>query len=140
MGDFNLNLLKCQNHKLTNSFLDTMYSNMFFPLITRPTRIASYNATLIDNIFTNDLDNYSFSSVFFTDISDHLAIFCLRPLTQDQINNFDDSIYVVSRDMHNDCVLKFRNKLRNTNWTDICISNDPNNTYNNSFIASSFKF
>ena len=42
MGDFNLNLLNCENHKLTNAFLDIMYSNMFFPLITRPTRIPSY--------------------------------------------------------------------------------------------------
>jgi hypothetical protein len=56
--DFNLNLLNCQNHKLTSEFMDIMYSNMFFPLITRPTtRITSYNATLIDNIFTNNLDN-----------------------------------------------------------------------------------
>ena len=115
MGDFSLNLLNCHNHKLTNEFLDTLFSNMFFPLITRPTRITSYNATLIDNIFTNDLDNCSFSGLFFTDISDHLPIFCL-PITQDQINNVDDSTYVVSRDMHNDAVLKFRDKLRSTNW------------------------
>ena len=128
-GDFNLNLLNCQNHKLTNDFLDTMYSNMFFPLITRPTRITSYNATLIDNIFTNDLDNCSFSGLFFTDISDHLPIFCL-PITQDQIDIFNDSTHVVSRDMHGDGVLKFRDKLRNTNWTDTCISNNPINTYN----------
>ena len=92
MGDFNLNLLKCQNHKLTNELLDTMYSNMFFPLITRPTRITSYNATLIDNIFTNDLVYCYFSGLFFTDISDHLPIYCL-PITQDQINNLDDSTY-----------------------------------------------
>ena len=129
MGDFNLNLLNCHNHKLTNEFLDTLYSNMFFPLITRPTRITSYNATLIDNIFTNDLDNCSFSGLFFTDISDHLPIFCL-PITQDQINNVDDSTYVVSHDMHNDGVLKFCDKLRSTNWTDTYTSNDPIKTYN----------
>ena len=109
MGDFNLNLLNCHNHKLTNEFLDTLYSNMFFPLITRPTRITSYNATLIDNIFTNDLDNCSFSGLFFTDISDHLPIFCL-PITQDH-------------DMHNDGVLKFCDKLGSTNWTDTYTSN-----------------
>ena len=124
MGDFNLNLLNCQNHKLTNKFLDTMYSNMFFPLITRPTRITYYNATLIDNIFTNDLDNCSFTGLFFTDISDHLPIFCL-PIMQDQINILDDSTYVVSQDMHSDGVLKFRDKPRNTNWMGTCISNDP---------------
>jgi hypothetical protein len=39
MGDFNLNLMNYHCHQFTNEFLDIMYSNMFFPLITRPTRI-----------------------------------------------------------------------------------------------------
>ena len=43
MGDF-----------LTSQFLDGMYSNVFFPLITRPSRITSHTATLIDNIFANN--------------------------------------------------------------------------------------
>ncbi|CAH3027908.1 unnamed protein product, partial [Porites evermanni] len=48
MGDFNINLINYQNHHLTGQFLDGMYSNMFFPLITRPSRITSHTATLID--------------------------------------------------------------------------------------------
>ena len=36
---------------LIGQFLDGMYSNMFFPLITRPLRITSHTATLTDNIF-----------------------------------------------------------------------------------------
>ena len=38
----------------TSQFLDGMYSNVFFPLITRPSRIISHTATLIDNIFANN--------------------------------------------------------------------------------------
>ncbi|CAH3188463.1 unnamed protein product, partial [Porites lobata] len=48
MGDFNINLINYQNHHLTGQFLDGMYSNMFFPLITRPSRITPHTATLID--------------------------------------------------------------------------------------------
>ncbi|CAH3183334.1 unnamed protein product, partial [Porites lobata] len=48
MGDFNINLINYQNHHLTGQFLDGMYFNMFFPLITRPSRITSHTATLID--------------------------------------------------------------------------------------------
>ena len=59
---------------------------MFFPLITRPTRITSNTATLIDNIFTNHLNNYSFSGLLFTDISDHLPIFCFT-YRRTRINN-----------------------------------------------------
>ena len=76
MGDFNLDLFNCHSHLFVTEFLDIMYSNMFFPLITRLTRVTSNTATLIDIIFTNRLDNYSFSGLLFTDISDHLPIFC----------------------------------------------------------------
>ena len=72
MGDFNLNLMNYQSHNLTGEFLDMMYSNTFFPLITRPTRITSHSATLIDNIFQNSLETNLLSSLLFTDISDHL--------------------------------------------------------------------
>ena len=128
MGDFNLNLLNCENHKLTNEFLDIMYSNTFFPLITRPTRITSYTATLIDNIFTNNLDNYIFSGLFFTDISDHLPIFCLL-YCQEQFNKPKDNSYIFFRDKNRDKVLKFRDKLENTDWAAVCEPPDPINSY-----------
>ena len=128
MGDFNLNLLNCENHKLTNEFLDIMYSNMFFPLITRPTRITSYTATLIDNIFTNNLDNCIFSGLFFTDISDHLPIFCLL-YCQEQPNKPKDNSYIFFRDKNRDKVLKFRDKLENTDWAAVCEPPDPINSY-----------
>ena len=51
MGDFNMNLMNYQSHNLTGEFLDTMYSNTFFPL-TRPTRITSHSATLFDLLIT----------------------------------------------------------------------------------------
>ena len=53
MGDFNIDILKYQQHNFTSDFLDTMFSHIFLPLINRPTRIASHTATIIDNIFTN---------------------------------------------------------------------------------------
>ena len=54
MEDLNINLINYQNHHLTGQFLDGRYSNVFFPLITRPSRITSHTATLIDNIFANN--------------------------------------------------------------------------------------
>ena len=50
---------------------------MFFPLITRPTRITSHKVSLIDNIFTNELFNQSISGLFLNDISDRLPIFAV---------------------------------------------------------------
>ena len=62
-------------HQATSLFLDTLYSEMFFPLILRPTRITTHKASLIDNIFTNDPLSHLISGLFVNDISDHLPIF-----------------------------------------------------------------
>ena len=57
MGDYNINLLNSDTHSPTGHYLDLMYSNMLFPLITRPTRVTAQSATLIDNIFTNNTNS-----------------------------------------------------------------------------------
>ncbi len=55
--------------------LDIMYSYTLYHLITHSTRLNSNSAFLIDNIFTNNLGNKSFSGLSLTDISDYLPIF-----------------------------------------------------------------
>jgi hypothetical protein len=76
LGDYNLDLLKTQTHLPTSQFVDINFANAFFPLITKPTRITSESATLIDNIFTNVIDHSSsVHGIILTDISDHLPIF-----------------------------------------------------------------
>ena len=57
MGDFNLDLLHCNDHAPTQEFIDSLIYQIFFPLITKPTRIASHSATLIDSILTNHLSS-----------------------------------------------------------------------------------
>ena len=51
---------------------------VIYTLITKPTRITSHTATLIDNIFTNNsyINNIdeSINGIIFSDISDHLPI------------------------------------------------------------------
>ena len=50
------------------------------PLILKPTRIMQHAATLIDNIFTNDIEvlESSLNRIIFSDISDHLPIVHVR--------------------------------------------------------------
>ena len=74
-GDFNINILNADSHVPANDFIDLMYSNGFYPLISKPTKITSHSATLIDNIFSNDLDNHKFSGILWSGISDHLPVF-----------------------------------------------------------------
>ena len=55
MGDFNVDLLKIDQHDEANFFYNILTDNDFRPLIMQPTRVTQSSATLIDNIFINDM-------------------------------------------------------------------------------------
>ena len=55
MADYNINILNSDVGHQTSGFLDTMYSNSFFPTINTRTRISTTSRTLIDNMFYNDI-------------------------------------------------------------------------------------
>ena len=74
MGDFNLDL-EYNHHTPTQEFIDTLFSHAFIPLISNPTRLTSYSATLIDNIFTNNLSQNVLNGIVLNDLSDHLLFF-----------------------------------------------------------------
>ena len=52
----------------------SVFTSSFFPLITKATRITDHTDTLIDNIFTNNLEKLdeSLNAIIFSYISDHL--------------------------------------------------------------------
>ena len=75
MGDFNVDLIKSNSHRQSTEFLEGFYSESMYPLISLPTRITDTSATLIDNIFTNNVIDQIKSGLLTTRISDHLPIF-----------------------------------------------------------------
>ena len=77
-GDFNLDLLKYNSNLPTKRFIDMMFSLGMFPLISKPSRITDVRATLIDNIFTNELTYTITSGLLINDISDHLPVFAAK--------------------------------------------------------------
>ena len=77
MGDFNLDLLKTDLHSATNEFINALFSHFLYPLISRPTRLTSNSATLIDNIFTNNISASCDNGLIINYLSDHLPIFTL---------------------------------------------------------------
>ena len=56
MGDFNINLLKCDSSSYSQEFMSSLQSCYLIPTIDKPTRVRSSSATLIDNIFINNPD------------------------------------------------------------------------------------
>ena len=77
LGDLNIDLLKADDHKATGELLDVLYCNNVFPLITKPTRVTSTTATLIDHILTNNLDDdmMHIQGILCTSILDYYAVF-----------------------------------------------------------------
>ena len=74
-GDFNIDLLKYNEHKGTQEFLHIMFNKGLHPIISKPSRITRFSSTLIDNIFTNNIDDTLYSGLLISDVSDHLPIF-----------------------------------------------------------------
>ena len=59
VGDFNIDLLKYDTHGGSSDFLDAMYANFLLPYISVPSRVTPHSKTLIDNIFSNMIEDSS---------------------------------------------------------------------------------
>ena len=81
--DHNMDLLKANLHKHTQTLIDDLIDKDILPTITHPTRIMQSSATLIDNIFVSGkLHHFFESAVLLTDISDHLPTLTLLKQTK----------------------------------------------------------
>lgn len=124
-GDFNINLIKFNDHDLTNDFLNTLISHSFLPLITMPTRITQTSATLIDNIFSNRQTNSFESGLIYSSISDHLPVFYLGV----EIQNANVKIDVKKRNMSKTNIDLFKQKLLQNDWLPILNDFNPENAF-----------
>ena len=124
-GDFNVNLLNGEQHLQSSEFLEILYENSCLPLITKPTRISNTRATLIDNVFTNDVGNNSFHGILYTDISDHLPIFFISKYKKVT----DASNYVTYRQYSKQNLEKFHEKLKDCDWSSVYCETDAQRAY-----------
>ena len=70
-GDFDVNLVKYDNHHSTN--FDYLSSYLFLSYITEPTRIRAPSKALIGNIFSNVLIKNTILGNITATTSDHLS-------------------------------------------------------------------
>ena len=126
LGDYNINLLNADKHPSTQEFVDLMYSNNMFPVITKPTRVTSHSATLIDNLFCNTiLKQETFSGILYTDITDHFPIFYV-----DHSHVVKETPkYVRKRIYSSDNIMKFKNALQEHNWAQVLECNDAQDAF-----------
>ena len=112
MGDFNLDLLKYENHQDTNNFINTMSSFFFHPQILQPTRITDHSATLIDNIFFNSIEYIKFSGNLVYDLTDHLPNFLIIKKIHPKKSKFEVHV----RDYSKLNERRFIDEIDQTDW------------------------
>ena len=125
MGDMNIDLLKCTVHSKTNEYIDNIFSRGFLPIITKPTRVCSTAATLIDHIYTNNLGQTMIPAIVLTDVSDHFGtrLFSLKKIKQKQKTLNKYRIF----SEHN--INKFKTTLQNTDFEQIMSFTSANMAY-----------
>ena len=69
MGDFNIDLLKCETSQVSQDFLLSLRSCYLIQPVDKPTRVYRTSATLIDNIFVNNPDKLLACGNIISDIS-----------------------------------------------------------------------
>ena len=84
MGDFNIDLLKCETSQISQDFLLSLQSCYLIPTVDKPTRVYRASATLIDTIFVNNSDKLLASGSIISDISDHFSQFCITTSARDK--------------------------------------------------------
>ena len=127
MRDFNLDLLKIDENQYTKDFINQMFSSTFYPLISKPTRITNISATLIDNIFVNDLEECHRCGILYTDLSDHQPVF---QITFSLKKGNDTHCDIKYRLMNKNTVDRLCKDLKNEDWNDIYDKTDPQEAYN----------
>ena len=120
MGDFNLNILESDNHLPTSNFIELMYSNSLFPLISRPTRVTKNKASLIDNIFCNDISSTEkLNGILCTEISDHYPEFTINYKAETKNEHFYKARVYSSKN-----IKTFTSKLIKCDWKLVLDNND----------------
>ena len=87
MGDFNIDLLKCETSHFSHNFLLHLQSCCLIPTDDKFTRVLRASATLIDNIFVNNPDKILASGNVVTDVSDHFSQVCVIKSAIDKNTN-----------------------------------------------------
>jgi Reverse transcriptase (RNA-dependent DNA polymerase) len=108
-GDCNLNYLELDKHY---QFFNTFLQYGLKACITGPTRIVGNAATSIDCIFSTLLKFSCKAGTFIADIADHLTIYSVFKLKNDQqTRGYSNMFYTKTNNVG------VKNKLQNCDWT-----------------------
>lgn len=127
-GDFNIDLM--QRNNVVQEFINTMSTYSLFPLTTRPTRATSTSATLIDHIWSTQIEQNIGNYIINTDITDHFPV-----LSQfkHQHNPHNNTLHIMKRTITQTSLEQFYSYILNYDWSHVIDNVCPNTSYNNFF-------
>ena len=130
MGDFNIDLLKYNYCNFSTEFFNQFSSSGYTPLISKPTRITKSTATLIDNIFTNNLSKTEhLNGILLNDISDHFPIFTITEHELQKCPKTSMAEDYTTRIITEKSLEAFCCKIKNCDWQSTLSKNDPTESY-----------
>ena len=121
LGDFNQDLIKYDSDSNSQNLVDTAASHGLVQIVSRPTRITDKSATLIDHVYTNNLDSTLSCNIFTMDLTDHLATHTKVSLRSNSENlqrktQLKDKINKEFRVFNEGNDVKFRELINNETW------------------------
>ena len=119
-GDFNFDLLNADSNETFN-FFEGMMSCHLLPIITIPTKINPKKSTVIDNIFTSEIQPDMLSGNLTVPISDHLPSFFIIP--RDNQNHIPKKHNIYTRKTKDFDKVSFIGEYVNINWSTILETN-----------------
>ena len=129
LGDLNIDFLKADDHRATGELLDVSYCKNAFPLITKPTRVTSTTATLIDHILANNFvdDMMHIHGISYTSISDHNAVFHVTWNAKTEHAKTD--MPLLERNMGQRNITKFISEMNMVDWQFVLTETDTQSAY-----------
>ena len=127
MGDYNINILPpLQNNSLKLNNILLSYS--LHPHINKPTRISKTSSTLIDNIFSNNVNKECLNGILYYDISDHLPIFSIIKQTIN-VHRLLNNTLKMHRKENSSNIDSLNIDLCQEQWLDVFEENDVDKAY-----------
>ncbi len=127
-GDFNIDLLQYDTHQKTRCFIDNCFAAGALPLITKPTRVTSHSATLIDHVYCNLPISKVKSGIIITDITDHFGTFAILDI---KLNKVRPTQPKAVRSFNKTNLATFKMLLMHTDFSPVLNNNETNACYNN---------
>lgn len=113
MGDFNVNMLLLNDNVI--NYINLFQSCNYTQTITKPTRVTNRSATLLDQVWTNDMYNYICSCILYISISDHFPV-----LSMFNIGTIAglSKINITKRVYNEENINDFREDLKKFKWSE----------------------